>query len=82
MSKPTCQTCCYWRRLEPLHNYADCRRQPPQFNLTVDIRRDRYSRDQDQITVSRFPQAAWPNTAYDDWCGEYRPAKQEETRDE
>ncbi|WP_158810278.1 hypothetical protein [Beijerinckia sp. L45] len=67
----TCSSGKFWHRAEPEHTYADCRRQPPQFSLAVNIRRDRFGDKQDEITVSRFPNAQWPNTAHDDWCGEY-----------
>lgn len=68
----TCATCRFWRKIEPHHSYADCRRLPPAFDFSVLVRRDGYGADRDQITVSRFPHARWPNTAETDWCGEYR----------
>ena len=70
----TCSDCRFWRKMEPHHDYADCMRLPPQFELSVTVRRDRYERD--DITVSRFPHARWPNTHRDDWCGEHRPKEE------
>lgn len=70
-----CETCKWWLKREPGHTYADCRRLPPQFNLAVNVRRDRYGDKQDEITVTRFPNAQWPNTAHDDFCGEYTAAQ-------
>ena len=72
MNEQKCENCVFWRKLEPQHVYADCRRYPPQFSFSVDVRRDGYGRDVDKITVSRFPNGQWPNVHQDDWCGEFR----------
>lgn len=69
-----CEDCFWWDKKEPQHIYGDCRRQPPQFNLTVNVRRDQYTDGRDTITISRFPNAQWPNTSKDDWCGEWGAA--------
>lgn len=75
-----CSTCKWWNKTEPGHTYADCRRQPPQFNFNVNVKRSRYGDNQDEITVSRFPNAQWPNTNENDWCGEYAPSDAEARR--
>ena len=80
-TRETCETCRFWDKREPGHTYADCHRQPPQFSFNVMVRRDRYGKDQDEITVARFPNGSWPNVAHDDWCGEHSPAKQEDARE-
>ena len=76
-----CATCRFWLQQQPKQTYADCRRQPPQFNFTVELRRDGYGSDRDRITVSRFPQGQWPNVAHDDWCGEYAPIRPDPPKD-
>ena len=69
MKKPKCETCPYWEKTDPGHVYADCRAVPPMHTLMVNISRDHYSARDDKISVNRFPNASWPNTGHDDWCG-------------
>lgn len=71
MADMRCENCRFWDREQSGHTYADCRRQPPQFDLSVHVRRDGYDPVRDTVTVSRFPHARWPNTSKDDWCGEF-----------
>lgn len=70
-----CAECRFWHKHEPAHVYADCRRLPPQFDLSINVRRDRYGGEQDEIVVSRFPNARWPNTHEADWCGEFEEGR-------
>ena len=67
----TCETCRFWDKREPQFIYGDCRRQPPQSRLNVDIKPATFG-DAMNVTVTRFPHADWPNTHQGDWCGEHR----------
>lgn len=73
----TCNTCCFWIRRGTL--FGECRRAMPYPRLNIHIRtHPTYDNRQFEASVSGYhaPQAEWPTTNQDDWCGEHREGKQ------
>jgi len=69
---PNCKTCRFWIRQGAA--FGECRRaQPyPRLNINVSMR-PTDDRRQFETSVSGYhaPQAEWPTTNEEDWCGEH-----------
>lgn len=68
----TCETCRWWDKSEPHHTFASCRRWPPRASLGVTVQERGYGGKPD-VSIYTRPEAEWPNTAHNDWCGEHQP---------
>ena len=72
MAERTCETCRWWDKKEPHHEYANCRRWPPRQQLNVWVEsRDRHQNP--NVSITTRPDPCWPNTNEADWCGEHQP---------
>ena len=71
MANPTCETCLYWRLPEPL---------PEQFNQGPALDGDDFPirnecrRHSPVVHPEANPDAVWPLTAANDWCGDHQPS--------
>jgi len=64
---PTCATCRFWQpKPSAAYNLGECRRMPPL-----------YHRD----TPDTEQWSGWPYCTGDSWCGEHKPAAQQENAD-
>ena len=64
-----CGECIFWERWGT--ERGGCHRLPPHTDFEVSGREVQFERLQITITKSHNP--IWPNTAQDDWCGEFKP---------
>ncbi len=74
-AKPSCADCTFWERWGS--ERGGCHRLPPSTDFEVSGREVSYQRVQVTITKSHNP--IWPNTAQDDWCGEFTPSSAKAT---
>lgn len=63
----TCLTCRFWDSHAHTNTSGTCRRMPPGGGHW------RPSREGEQSWI----EANWPDTSFDEWCGEHRPEPEE-----
>lgn len=60
-----CEDCRFWKVWNKKEGYGACRRNPPMDTL-------------DSIPGMNRLEPVWPDTNFDNWCGEFKPKESEE----